>query len=101
MPGLSSWRFKNGMPLMFKVLTGLIVLNFLVEFVLLFLLSHIAHAIPDAAHSFMIIRGRNIFYVHPWLGRYLTTGAWFQFVLLGLLVLVLILNRSQLEKKTD
>jgi hypothetical protein len=92
------WRFKNGVPFSFKLISAIIVLNFIVEFTLLMSLGKFASRFPIGSETFAILRGRIVYFVHPWLGRYLTTGAWAQFVLLGLLVLVLFLNRSQIEK---
>lgn len=91
-------RFRNGVPLAFKVISAVIVLNFIVEFGLILSLPKFAKQIPIGSSTFVILRGRAIYFVNPWLGRYLSTGAWVQFVLLGLLVLVLFLNRSQIEK---
>jgi hypothetical protein len=92
-----SWRFKSEWPLAFKIVSGAIILNFLMEFILITGLSFFAHAFPNGPDQFMIIRGKTMYFVRPWLGKYLTTGAWFQFVLLGLLVVVVLLNRSQIE----
>ena len=91
-------RFKNGMPFAFKLISVVIVLNFVMEFSLLMGLPKFASRVPVGGNTFAILRGRIVYFVHPWLGRYLTTGAWMQFVLLGVLVLVLFLNRSQIEK---
>jgi hypothetical protein len=91
-------RFKNGVPFSFKLISAIIVLNFIVEFSLLLSLSKFASRFPIGSATYAILRGKNIYFVHPWLGRYLTTGAWVQFVLLAVLILVLVLNRSQLEK---
>jgi hypothetical protein len=91
-------RFKNGVPFAFKLISAIIVLNFIVEFSLLMSLGKFASRIPVRPDTFAILRGRIVYFVRPWLGRYLTTGAWLQFVLLGVLVLVLFLNRSQIEK---
>lgn len=92
-------RFKNGVPFSFKLISAVIVLNFVVEFGLLLSLSKFANRFPIGRATYAILRGKNIYFVHPWLGRYLTSGAWAQFVLLGLLVLVLVLNRSQIERQ--
>ncbi|HEY1802246.1 MAG TPA: hypothetical protein VGG46_15075 [Terriglobales bacterium] len=92
-------RFKNGVPFAFKLVSVVIVLNFVVEFSLLLSLSKFASKFPIGSATYAILRGKNIYFVHPWLGRYLTTGAWVQFVLLAVLILVLILNRSQIERQ--
>ena len=92
-----SWRFKSEWPLAFKIISGAIILNFLVEFVLIVGLPEFAHLFPDGPNQFLIMRGRNMYFVRPWLGKYITTGAWLQFVFLGLLMVVLFLNRSQIE----
>lgn len=92
------WRFKNGVPFAFKLISAIIVLNFVVEFSLLASLGKFASRVPVGGDTFAILRGRVVYFVRPWLGHYLSIGAWGQFVLLGLLVLVLVLNRSQLEK---
>jgi len=91
-------RFKNGVPLAFKLVSAIIVLNFVVEFGLLLSLSKFASRLPIGPDTFAIWRGRTVYFVRPWLGHYLSIGSWAQFVLLGILVLVLFLNRSQLEK---
>jgi hypothetical protein len=92
-------RFKNGVPFAFKLISAVIVLNFVVEFSLLLSLSRFARRFPIGSATYAILRGKNVYFVHPWLGRYLTTGAWVQFVLLAVLILVLVLNRSQIERQ--
>jgi hypothetical protein len=91
-------RFKNGMPFTFKLITVIIVFNFIGEFTLLYLLPKISQPIPRGSSTYAIVRARHIYFVHPLLGHYLSIGAWLQFVLLALLVVVLVLNRSQIEK---
>jgi hypothetical protein len=92
-------RFKNGVPFSFKLITAVIVLNFIAEFALIYAVPRLATRVAIGSHTYAIARGHNIYFVNPWLGRYLTIGSWAQFVLLGLLVLVLFLNRSQIERE--
>ena len=95
----AKWRFKNGAPFSFKLISAVIVLNFIVEFALLFCVPKFGHHLPTESDNYPIRHGPTIYFVNPWIGRYLTTGAWVQFVLLALLVVVLLLNRSQIEKE--
>lgn len=92
-------RFKNGVPFFFKLISAVIVLNFIAEFTLLYLLPKISQPIPRGHSTFAIVRGRNIYFVNSWLGHYLSIGSWLQFVLIALLIVVLFLNRSQIEKE--
>lgn len=92
-------RFKNGVPFTFKLVSAIIVLNFVVEFGLLLSLSKFASRFPIAPDTYAIWRGRTAYFVRPWLGHYLSIGSWAQFVLLGILIVVLLLNRSQIEKE--
>ena len=92
------WRFKGGTPLWFTLIVGLLMLDSLLHFGLLFTVSSWAQTAADAAHSHRLpFRDGNIYFVQPWLGWYLD-ARWLGVGLLALLVLLLVLKRDQLER---
>lgn len=92
------WRFKDGTPLWFKLIVGLLVVDSALHFGLLFTVSTWALSSRDAAHSYRVpFRDGRIYFVQSWLGRYLDTW-WIGFGLFALLALLLVLNRHRLER---
>jgi hypothetical protein len=98
MSKLLGWRFKDRMPLWFKLIVGLLLADSVLHFGLLSTVSNWALPAPDPAHSYRVpFRDGGIYFVQPWLGWYLNAW-WLGSVLLALLVLLLVLNRGQLER---
>jgi hypothetical protein len=96
--GVLGWRFKDRTPLWFKLIVGLLMADSVVHFGLLFTVSTWARKLPDALHSYRIpFRDGRIYFVQPWLGWYLDEK-WIGVGLLALLLLLLLLNRAQLER---
>jgi hypothetical protein len=96
--GRAGWRFKEKTPLWFKLIVGLIVVDSVVHFGMLWTVSSWAMASPDAAHTYRVpFRDGVIYFVQPWLGHYLD-ARWLGIGLLALLVLLLVVKRDQLER---
>jgi hypothetical protein len=92
------WRFKAKTPLWFMLVVGLLMLNSVLHFVLLFTVSSWAQPRPDFDHSYRLpFRDGVIYFVQPWLGAYLNAW-WVGVALLVLLIVLLIRNRNELER---
>ena len=99
--GSLGWRFKGGTPLWFKAIVGLLLADSVVHFGLLMTVSSWAHASRDAEHFYRVpFRDGVIYFVQPWLGRYLDTW-WIGIGLLVVLAALLFLKRDQLERVSD
>jgi len=96
--GLFGWRFKSKTPLWFKLVVGLLLTDSALHFGLLFTVSSWALPSPDALHSHRVpFRDGGIYFVASWLGWYLD-AKWIGAALLAILVVLLVLNRDQLER---
>jgi hypothetical protein len=92
------WHFKNGTPMWFTAIVGLLLADSILHFGLLFTVSTWAQSARDAVHSYRLpFRDGNIYFVQPWLGHYLD-ARWSGAVLLAALVVLLFLNRDRLER---
>lgn len=92
------WRFKNKTPLWFKLVAGALMTDSLLHFGLLSTVSTWASSSRDAVHSYHVpFRDGVNYFVQPWLGWYLD-ARWIGLGLLALLVLLLVVNRDQLER---
>jgi len=90
MSGLG-WRFKGGTPLWFTALVGLLIVDSAAHFGLLMTVSSWAHASRDAEHFYRVpFRNGMIYFVQPWLGRYLDSW-WIGVGLFAVLILTLFL----------
>ncbi len=82
-----------------QILAGVLVLNIALQIVT-------AYAIPrwfpiqrDASHPYAIhFKGGPIYYVQPWVGVYTDYGLWIGFALVTVFVILLWVNRDQLER---
>jgi hypothetical protein len=98
MSKMLGWRFKDRMPLWFKLIVGLLLTDSALHFGLLSTVSTWALPEPDAAHSYRLpFRDGGIYFVQSWLGWYLNAW-WLGLGLLAVLVLLLALNRGHLER---
>lgn len=98
MSGLG-WRFKGRTPLWFTVLVALLMLDSVVHFGLLMTVSTWARASRDAEHFYRVpFRDGAIYFVQPWLGRYLDSW-WIGVGLFAVLILLFFLKRDQLERR--
>jgi hypothetical protein len=96
--GLLGWRFKNGMPLWFKLIVTALIANSALHFGLLWTVSLWAQPRRDAAHSYRVpFRDGVNYFAQSGLGWYLDAW-WIGVGLLALLVLLLVINRRQLER---
>lgn len=99
MPALG-WRFKGRTPFWFSAVIGVLMVNAVLHFALLFTVSSWAQARPDFDHSYRLpFRDGVIYFVQPWLGEYLNAW-WIGVALLILLIVLLIKNRNQLERSS-
>ena len=77
---------------------GLLLTDSVLHFGLLFTVSSWAMSSPDALHTHRVpFRDGSIYFVQPWLGWYLD-AKWIGVGLLALVLLLLVLNRGQLER---
>jgi len=96
--GFLGWRFKNRTPLWFTLIVGALIVDSVLHIGLLFTVSTWALPSRDAAHSYRLpFRDGNIYFTQPWLGAYLNTW-WIGIGLFALLVVLLVVNRDQLER---
>lgn len=94
------WQFKGKIPGWAYTLTVLLLVHLVLQIVAAYWIPSWAPVQADSAHSYPIrFRGAGpTFFVQPWLGRYFDYGFYFGFVLLGLFLLLLWLNRDALER---
>jgi len=93
------WRFKGGTPLWFKLIIGLLMMDSVLHFGLLFTVSAWAQSSPDVEHAYRVpFRDGNIYFVQSWLGWYLNAW-WLGIGLFALLVVLLVVRREQLERE--
>lgn len=98
MSKLLGWRFKERTPVWFKLIVGLLIVNSVLHFALLWTVSSWAWSAPDSIHSYRVpFRDGVIYFVSSWLGWYLDAW-WIGVVLFALLALMLVLKRDQLER---
>ena len=77
----------------------LLLVNIVLQIVTAYWISTQAPVQADSVHSYPIrFRGGPTFFVQPWLGAYDDYGFYAGFVLLGLLLLLLWLNRDKWER---
>jgi hypothetical protein len=93
------WKFKGKTPAWAYVLTVLLLVNAVLQIAAAYWISSRAPVEADPVHSFPVrFRGGPTFFVQPWLGAYNDYGFYAGLVLLGLVLLLLWLNRDQLER---
>ncbi len=98
MSQLLGWRFKGKTPLWFTLIVGLLIANSVLHFGLLWTVSSWAQSSRDAIHLHQIpFRDGGNYFVQPWLGWYLDAW-WIGLSLLTALVVLLLINRDQLER---
>ena len=77
----------------------LLLVNVVLEMVTAYWISSQAPVAADPVHSYPTrFRGGPTFFVQPWLGAYNDYGFFAGFILLGLVLLLLWLDRDQLER---
>ena len=92
------WRFKDGTPWWFKIVVALLVVDSALHVGLSLTVSTWAQSSRDALHTYRLpFRDGSIYFVQPWLGWYLD-AKWNGVGLLALVLLLLVLNRGQLER---
>jgi len=99
MPGFNR-RFRDKAPLPFKLLIAIVIFNFAVDVALIFSLPHWGKFLPDVRHSYPIaVRGRGLYFVGPWVGKFLSLGLWANFVLILAVVFMVWWYREQLVRE--
>ena len=93
------WQFKGKTPAWAYILTGLLLLQVVLQMVTIYWISSQAPVEADSVHSYPIrFRGGPTFFVQPWLGAYSHYGFYAGLILLGLVLLLLYLDRGNLER---
>jgi hypothetical protein len=93
------WQFKGEAPVSFKVTFALLFANWVGVYAAAWAIPRWWPIRPDAIHSAsMRFRGGTVYFVQPWLGRYVEYGFWADFVLLGLGLLIAWIHRDELER---
>jgi hypothetical protein len=96
--GLLGWRFKDRTPFWFKAIALLLIGDAALHFTLLMTVSNWALSSADAAHSHRVpFRDGNVYFVSWRLGWYLDAW-WIAPGLFAILVLLLFINREQIER---
>jgi hypothetical protein len=92
------WRFKGKTPLWFKLIVGILIADATAHFSLLWTVSWWASPMRNALHPRPLpFRDGVVYFVGPEVSWYL--GAWWIAVgLFFLLVMLLVMNRDQLER---
>jgi hypothetical protein len=92
------WRFKHKTPLWFPLIVAALMADSVLHFGLLFTVSSWASTTRDASHSHRIpFRDGVNYFVDPALGWYLD-ARWIGLGLLVLLIVLLVVNRRNLER---
>jgi hypothetical protein len=92
-------QFKGKTPAWAYVLIPLFVTHSFLQIVAAYWIPHWAPVQPDPAHFYRIqFRGGPTYFVQPWLGAYFDYGFYVGFVLLGIFLLLLWLNRDKIER---
>jgi hypothetical protein len=93
-----SWRFKGKTPLWFKLIAGLAVVDAAIHFALLSTVAWWASPVRDAEHTHPLpFHDGIVYWVAPEVGSYLHAW-WIAVGLFFLLVVLLLVNRDQLEQ---
>ena len=93
------WQFKGKTPAWAYILTVLLLVNVVLQMFTAYWISSRAPVEADSVHSYPTrFRGGPTFFVQPWLGAYNDYGLYAGFILLGLVLLLLWLNREKLER---
>ncbi len=96
-----NWRFKDKTPQAFKIALAAVVLNLAAQMTLIFTLPKWGRYLPDLGHSYpMSLKGKGLYFVQPWLGRYLSEGLWVNFVLIAAVLYIVWRNRGQIERSS-
>ncbi len=94
----AAWQFKDRMPPWFIIIFGLLALDSALHIGLLSTVSTWASTSRDALHPYGLpFRDGRMYFVQPWVGRYLDTW-WIGIALLAVLVILLVVNRHQIER---
>ena len=92
------WRFREKMPLWFKLIAGLLIVDATAHFSLLWTVSSWASPVRNAGHAHPVpFRDGVVYWVGPEIGWYLSAW-WIAVGLFLLLAVLLIVNRDQLER---
>ena len=93
------WQLKGKTPAWAYILTVLLLVNVVLQMITAYWISSQAPVEADSVHSYPTrFRGGPTFFVQPWLGAYNDYGFYVGFILLGLVLLLLWLNREKLER---
>jgi hypothetical protein len=92
------WRFKGKTPLWFNLIAGLLIADAAAHFILQWTVSWWASPVRDAMHTHPLpFRDGVVYFVAPEVGWYLHAW-WISVGLFFLLVVLLLINRAQLER---
>jgi hypothetical protein len=92
-------QFKGKTPAWAYVLAVLFMIDIFLQIASTYWIPHWAPVHADPAHVYPIhFRGGPTYFVQPWLGAYFNYGFYAGFVLIGLFLLLLLLNRGKVER---
>jgi hypothetical protein len=92
-------QFKGETPVWAKVLVALMLVNAVLQIAAGYWVPNHAPIYPDASHPYRIqARGGPPYFVQPWVGLYYDYGFYAVFVLIGVFLLLLWINRDKIER---
>jgi hypothetical protein len=78
---------------------SLMMANFLVGYILAFVIPRKWPTSPDALHSYPIrFKGGAVYFVQPWLAKYFENDIWIGLAFLGLFFLLMWLHRDEVTR---
>ena len=93
------WQFKDKAPVSFKVVFALFGINLVAQIGTFYAIPRWWRSRPDSAYCCAIrFKGGAVFFVQPWLGKYLDYGFWAGFGLLAPMFLIMWFHRDEIER---
>ncbi len=101
MPGGSRhrWQWIGKPPVYWTVLLCAMMAQVAVSLVLFSTLPRWARSVPDASHPIVLrMKGGHLYYLSPGMGCYMNNDVLITFGLLGILALIMFINRDKIER---
>jgi hypothetical protein len=93
------FHFKGKTPVSYKLALSLFACSVFFEIGARLAIPKWSPVAPDAIHSCAFhMRNGAVYFVQPWLGKYLNLAGWINAILFAFVVVVLLLHRNELER---